>query len=126
MDVEKPEHEARLRRVPSRFKPDLPCAIGVALALTAELLRRWPGPRLKYWLRAREGWPKWRLRLRLIVERKLRVILFALLAWGLVFVMRQVIWPSRSQLIALASAIATAWVVIEFLVRSRWSACCRR
>ena len=51
------------------------------------------------------------------IRRRLRAILFAALAWGVVWLMRAETWPSRSQLIALAASIATAWVVIEFGVR---------
>ena len=34
------------------------------------------GPLLHNWLRAQEGWPKWRLRLFLVLHRRLRLILF--------------------------------------------------
>ncbi|WP_299361963.1 mechanosensitive ion channel domain-containing protein [uncultured Paracoccus sp.] len=92
-------------------------AVILGLVLIAHLSRLWLRPKLDRWLRAQVGWPKWRLRLGLLVQRKLRVILFAVLAWVVVLVMREVTWPSRSQLIALAASIATAWVVIEFGVR---------
>lgn len=88
-----------------------------ALGAVAHLARRAVAPRLNGWLRRQHGWPKWRLRFGLLVQRKLRVILFALLAWALVVLMRQLTWPSRSQLIALAATISTAWVAIEFLAR---------
>lgn len=89
----------------------------VAIGIAAQLLRNLLAPRLNRWLRSQHGWPKWRLRMGLLIQRKLRVILFALLAWGIVLLMRQITWPSRSQLIALAAMISTAWVAIEFLVR---------
>ena len=89
------------------------CVIG----LIAHLLRADLAPRLNRWLRRRAGWPKWRLRMGLLVQRKLRVILFALIAWAVVLVMRQITWPSYSQLIALGASISTAWVAIEFIVR---------
>lgn len=87
------------------------------IGLAAHLLRGQVAPRLNQWLRSRLGWPKWRLRLGLLVQRKLRVILFALIAWLIVLIMRQITWPSQSQLIALAATISTAWVAIEFLAR---------
>lgn len=89
----------------------------LALVLLAHLLRALVRPRLDRWLRTRKGWPKWRLRLGLLVRRKLRVMIFAALAWGVVLVMREITWPSRSQLIALAATVATAWVAIDFGVR---------
>jgi len=87
------------------------------LLLVAHLLRNWLTPRLTDWLRRREGWPKWRLRMGILIIRRLRAILFAVLAWSVVLVMRQVTWNSRSQLIALAASIAAALVAVEFLVR---------
>lgn len=89
----------------------------VGLLVVAHLLRNWLSPRLTAWLRQRMGWPKWRLRMGILVERKLRVILFAAMAWAVVLAMRELTWPSRSQLIALAAMIATAFVAIEFLIR---------
>ncbi len=92
--------------------------LGIVLLIgAAQVLRSLILPRLDAWLRSRKGWPKWRLRVGLLVRRRLRAILFAALAWGVVWLMRAETWPSRSQLIALAASIATAWVVIEFGVR---------
>ncbi|AXC48698.1 mechanosensitive ion channel family protein [Paracoccus suum] len=89
----------------------------LCVGAVAQLSRNLLAPRLNRWLRGRHGWPKWRLRIGILIQRKLRVILFALLAWALVIIMRNVTWPSRSHLIALAAAISSAWVAIEFLVR---------
>lgn len=72
---------------------------------------------MTHWLRTRENWSKWKLRLGILVIQRLPVILFALMAWLVVVVMREWTWPSRSQLIALAASIATAWAVIGFLAR---------
>ena len=47
----------------------------------AMLLSRLLQPRLHDWLREREGWPKWRIRMGLIVHRRLTMILFALMVW---------------------------------------------
>lgn len=69
------------------------------------------------WLRKRQGWPKWRLRVGILVHQRMRVILFAALAWALVVVLRDLTWPSRSQLIALAATMATAWAAVGFVVR---------
>jgi small-conductance mechanosensitive channel len=77
-------------------------------------LARLLSPLLTNWLRSRENWPKWRLRLGLQVDRRLTLIVFAAAVMGVVLVMREITWPSRSQVIALAATIATAWVVIFF------------
>ena len=89
----------------------------VGLMAIAHVLRNWLTPRVTTWLRHRQGWPKWRLRIGILTMRKLRVILFAAMAWAVVLMMRQVTWNSRSQLIALAASLAAAWIIIEFLVR---------
>ncbi|SFA52331.1 Mechanosensitive ion channel [Paracoccus halophilus] len=89
----------------------------LGLVALSWLLARGLSPLLTGWLRSRENWPKWRLRLGLLVDRRLTLIVFALLSWAVVLVMREVTWPSRSQVIALAANIATAWVAIFFLAR---------
>lgn len=89
----------------------------IGIGVAAQVLRNLLVPRLNQWLRRRHGWAKWRLRTGLLIQHKMRVILFALLAWGVVILMRNITWPSRSQLIALAAAISTAWVALEFLAR---------
>ncbi|MFV0293289.1 MAG: mechanosensitive ion channel family protein [Paracoccus sp. (in: a-proteobacteria)] len=89
----------------------------LALFLIAYILARLISPWLRSWLRNRTGWPKWRLRLGLMIDRRLRLILFTLLAWAVVIVMRQMTWPSRSQVIALAASITTAVLLIAFLSR---------
>ena len=69
-------------------------------------------PRLETWLRAREGWPKWRLRLAIHVRKRIPLMIFVAIAWITVAVMREVTWPSRSYLIGLAATIATAWLLV--------------
>ena len=93
--------------------------IAAILVLTglAWLAARIASPRLTGWLRRRTGWPKWRLRLGLQIDRRLKLIFFALFAWITVAIMREVTWPSRSQLLALAAAVTTAWLIISLLVR---------
>ena len=89
----------------------------VVLAGLSWLLSRWLSRLLTDWLRRRENWPKWRLRLGLLVNRRLALLVFVVLSWVVVLVMREITWPSRSQVIALAATIATAWAVIFFMAR---------
>ncbi|MDN3712436.1 mechanosensitive ion channel [Paracoccus cavernae] len=72
---------------------------------------------LTSWLRRRQGWPKWKLRLGILFQQRLRVILFALFAWITVWILRELTWPSRSQMIAVAAMIATAWAAVGFFAR---------
>ncbi|MDQ1900374.1 mechanosensitive ion channel [Paracoccus sp. WLY502] len=87
------------------------------LALLSWLVGRLASRHWNAWLHDRVDWPKWRLRLGVLIGRRMALIIFALLAWTVVIVMREITWPSRSALIALAASIATAWLVIFFVVR---------
>ncbi len=94
----------------------------VILALAAWLLHRVSGTMLQNWVRSREGWAKWKLRVVVQVKRRLGLMWFALLAGGVYLVMQSVTWPSRSYLIGLAATLAAVWVGIAFaarLVRNR-------
>ena len=94
----------------------------VALFAAAHLLGSVVGRRLENWVRNREGWPKWRLRLSSNVIRRLRGLFFVLLIWIALWIMREVTWPSRSYLLAVAATISTAWMAVSFialLIRNR-------
>ncbi|MCQ0971064.1 mechanosensitive ion channel [Paracoccus sp. TK19116] len=100
----------------------LPWRLYQLAIIGALILLGWAGkqllsPRLTGWLRRQEGWPKWRLRLGILIDQRLHLIVFMVFAWLTVAVMREITWPSRSQLIQLAALVATAWVLIGFLVR---------
>ncbi len=94
----------------------------LALVALAWILHRVTGVMLQNWVRSREGWSKWQLRVVVQVKRRLGLMWFALLA-GLVYqVMQNVTWPSRSYLIGLAATLAAIYVGIAFaarLVRNR-------
>ena len=96
--------------------------IVIILALIAWGLHRISDRRVQDYVRAREGWAKWQLRLIVQLRRRLGLIWFALLAYGVYSVMQQITWPSRSYLIGLASALAGVWVGVSIatqLVRNR-------
>lgn len=93
--------------------------IGIIIGvLFAAHLLAWIGRRrLDQWMRSREGWPKMRLRMLVIVSRRLRLIFFVILAWLVVWTMREVTWPSRSYLLSIAASLATAWLIVSFVAR---------
>ncbi|MFG6559305.1 mechanosensitive ion channel family protein [Sulfitobacter sp. 1A15299] len=94
----------------------------LALVALAWVLHRVTGMMLQNWVRSREGWSKWQLRVVVQVKRRLGLIWFALLAGLLYQVMQNVTWPSRSYLIGLAATLAAIYVGIAFaarLVRNR-------
>lgn len=94
----------------------------LALVALAWILHRVTGVMLQNWVRSREGWSKWQLRVVVQVKRRLGLIWFALLAGILYQVMQNITWPSRSYLIGLAATLAAIYVGIAFaarLVRNR-------
>lgn len=101
-------------------------AIALALFLLAHLLGRIFTPRLQAWMRSREDWPMWRLRVLVLVRRRLRGIIFVALIWTVVIVMREVTWPSRSYLLVLLANLALAWLIIVFTTRLITNAILRR
>ncbi len=96
--------------LPSRLHQML---ILVGCALGAYLLKRLAGPKLNDWLRSREGWPMWRLKAGLQIEKRLWLIFFVLLTWGAAAVLAQVFaFPSRRYLVTVFATIATAWLLV--------------
>ncbi len=95
--------------------------IAIALVVVAHLLRALLGPPIREWMGSREGWPKWRMRILVVVHQRLRPIFFVLLIWAAVLIMREVTWPSRSYLLSVIASLATAWLIVVFgtrLIRS--------
>ena len=93
--------------------------VGIALALLvlAHVSAKLLAPRLNAWLHTREGWPKWRMRFAVLVRRRMRLILFVLLIWPTVWIMREATWPSRSYLLDIFAQLALAWLIITVIAR---------
>ena len=91
--------------------------IAVGLFVLAHVVARLLAPRFSEWLRHREGWPKWRMRLAVTLRNRLRLILFVAMIWPLVWIMREVTWDSRSYLLAIVAQLALAWLLIAILSR---------
>ncbi|MEO1640667.1 MAG: mechanosensitive ion channel domain-containing protein [Pseudomonadota bacterium] len=91
--------------------------IALAVFAAAHLLRAILGPRIRAWMGARENWPKWRMRILAVVHQRLRAIFFVGLIWIVVFVMRELTWPSRSYLLSVIGTLAFAWLAIAFATR---------
>lgn len=87
------------------------------LFLLAWGVARFLSPRLTEWLRGRDNWPKWRLRLGLLLNRRLKLMTFAVLSWLVVAIMREFTPANESRLIAGAATIATAWLGTFFLTQ---------
>ena len=89
----------------------------IGIILVAWVLHRLSSVGLQNWVRSREGWSKWQLRLIVQVRRRLGLIWFALLAGGVYVVMQNITWPSRSYLIGLAATLAAVWVCIALITQ---------
>ena len=92
-------------------------AIALGLFAVAYLIHRALQPRLYEWLKAREGWPKWRYRFLVTAHRRLWLIVFVVLIWITVLVMREVTWPSRSYLLGILANLTTAWLIVVLVLR---------
>lgn len=92
-------------------------AIALGVLALSLLLARLLKPRLYEWLKAREGWPKWRYRYLVMAHRRLSLIIFVVLIWVTVLVMREITWPSRSYLLGILANLATAWLVVVLVLR---------
>ncbi|WP_439111303.1 mechanosensitive ion channel family protein [Lentibacter sp.] len=69
------------------------------------------------WMRTLENWPKWRLRFLLVLQRRLRLISFVAILFPLVWIMREMTWPSRSYLLGVIANLALAWLMIAVVTR---------
>lgn len=103
----------------SLLRPWVAYQLGMALAVfvLALVLRRWLGPQIRNWMGTREGWPKWRMRVLVVVHQRLRAIFFVILIWILVWIMREATWPSRSYVLGLIATLATAWLLVALATR---------
>ena len=80
--------------------------------------RRLAAPRMRAWLHTREGWPRWRLRTMVVIQRRLQLIFLAALLWLATATMRAIFFfPSRSYLVELAATIALAWLAVSLVAR---------
>lgn len=89
----------------------------VVFFVVAKLLRVFVSQRLMGWARAQEGLPKWQLRYLVTIDRNLTLILFTLISWATFWIMRQVTWPSRSQLFEVAGTIGLLLLVVNFAAK---------
>ncbi|UWQ25209.1 mechanosensitive ion channel [Leisingera aquaemixtae] len=91
--------------------------IGLALFILATVIARPISQAFHNWLRGREGWPRWRMRLGLVVHKRIRGLLFVVLIWTVVLIMQETTWPSRSRLLLVAANLSLAWLIVSFATR---------
>ncbi|MBU2240868.1 MAG: mechanosensitive ion channel [Alphaproteobacteria bacterium] len=93
--------------------------IGITLMTLAGaiLIGRILSARMRNWMRSLEGRPKWQLRLLLAMEKRLPLLVWALILWAVYLAMHEITWPSRSYLIAIIARVVSAWFAVEFVVQ---------
>lgn len=91
--------------------------IAAVLFVLATLIARPVAQAFHNWLRGREGWPRWRMRLGLVVHKRIRGVLFVVLIWTVVLIMQEATWPSRSRLLAVIANLSLAWLIVSFATR---------
>ena len=91
--------------------------IALGVFAVAHILRAVLGPRIRAWMGSRDNWPKWRMRILVVVHQRLRAIFFVSMIWVAVFIMREVTWPSRSYVLSVIGTLAFAWLGIVFATR---------
>lgn len=94
--------------------------IGILLALwglSHVITRRYLDGALRAGMHKIKGLNKGQLRFLVTVQRRSRSILFVLLAFAVVGVMREVTWPSRSYLIGLVATFVAAVTVVAIATR---------
>ncbi|WP_299355803.1 mechanosensitive ion channel domain-containing protein [uncultured Shimia sp.] len=92
-------------------------AIALGVLAISLILAQVLKPRMYEWMKEREGWPKWRYRYLVTTHRRLALIIFVVLIWLTVWIMRGVTWPSRSYILAVLANLSTAWLVVVVVLR---------
>jgi small-conductance mechanosensitive channel len=109
------ETQVGLLWLPSRR---LQLAIVLACFIAARIARTLTAPRMRAWLHAREGWPKWRLRTMIVVQKRLQLICLAALLWAVTGVMKAIyFFPSRTYIVELVAWIALVLLTISLAAR---------
>jgi len=93
--------------------------IMIALLVVAYVFKLYFGPKFHDWMRGLEGRPKWQLRVLLMVHRRMRLVVFVILIWVAIFIMRQGLnlFPSRTYLMDIVGTIGLAWVMVVVAAR---------
>ena len=93
-------------------------AIVLTLLALAHLWAKWLSPKVDDWARSHEELKPWQARTIITLRKRLRGILFVLLAWSAVVVISMINpFPSRRYIVELAGTIGTAWLLIGLTAR---------
>lgn len=98
--------------------------IVIGVFALAHVLARLLAPRVDDWARSHTELKPWQARTIITLRKRLRGILFVVLAWAAVVIISMINpFPSRRYIVELAATIGTAWVVIGLvtkLIRNRF------
>jgi small-conductance mechanosensitive channel len=88
-----------------------------ALIMISYGMHHLSGRWLQAWVRSRDGWKTWQLRIIVPIRQRLGLVWFSALGWVIWGAMQSATSPSRSYLIGLAATLSTAWLLIAFVSR---------
>ncbi|MGX9856839.1 mechanosensitive ion channel family protein [Limimaricola variabilis] len=91
--------------------------IVLGVFVLAHLGRAWLGPKLHDWMRHRTGWPRWRMRYAVTLHRRLRGVLFVLLLWIALAVVRQIDPGGGAGVLRIVANLATGWLIVALVAR---------
>jgi hypothetical protein len=89
----------------------------LALIVISYGMHHLSGRWLQAWVRSRDGWKTWQLRIIVPIRQRLGLVWFSALGWVIWGAIQSATWPSRSYLIGLAATLASAWLLIAFISR---------
>ncbi len=92
-------------------------AIILALLFVSWCFAQFYRPRIRARLGKSHGLPKWFLRFCSVLTKWLWLMIFVVMSWGTVFVMREMTWPSRSYFVSIAATLALWWLVVVVTTR---------
>ncbi len=81
-------------------------------------------PAIRHWLGRLRGRPKWQLRFMVLINQRLWLLIFIILSWLTVWLMRELTWPSRSHFVEMAAILATGYFLISIstrMIRNKYS-----
>jgi len=94
-------------------------AIIIGVLFAAYVFKLYFGPKFRGWMHGLAGRPKWQFRILVMLNRRMRLIMFVLLIWAVIAFMRHGLglFPSRTYLLAIVGTISLTWLLIVFAAR---------
>ncbi|WP_052026137.1 mechanosensitive ion channel domain-containing protein [Oceaniovalibus guishaninsula] len=100
--------------LPSRV---LQIVLILVVLAAAWILRRLTTEPMRDWMRGLDR-PTWQIRMLLVVNRRLQLIWFVVLAWAVTWILRAIyVFPSKYYIVDMAATLGSAWLGVIFAAR---------